>query len=164
MKIDEAIKEEIINSTTNTVREYLINAMEIKQELEIDIDEVELVKAMVEVEKSIVLGMGLQLLTESIRPPTAPPPPKEAKKRAKTTKVNKRGTVPSDPKEILDIYPETDIVIAKTYINSRQSTGWKRGVSKIVDWVPDYKQFEKIYRKNKSADKNDQQEDRGWII
>ncbi len=73
---------------------------------------------------------------------------------------------PSDPKEIIAVYKETNIEIAEAYINSRESTGWKRGRTQILDWVPDYRQFEKIYLQNNKDPKQqkDQREDRGWTI
>lgn len=83
MRMNKAIKDEVMNDSKATVKNYLIKAKEIKEELKIDIDEVELTRAMVEVEKSTLLGMGFQLLTESIRPKMEERDPEEIERETK---------------------------------------------------------------------------------
>ena len=62
---------------------------------------------------------------------------------------------PSNPEQILKIFPDVEAEIAEKYINSRQSSGWRRGRTFIVDWVPDFRNFLSAFRANQKPEENE---------
>lgn len=61
---------------------------------------------------------------------------------------------PSKPEQILKIFPDVEAEIAEKYINSRQSSGWRRGRTFITDWVPDFRNFLSAFRANQKPEEN----------